>query len=134
VSRSRSGGWALLPTAALLAACAGPAERTPATGAPVVHLVLCWLEDAGNPDHRRRVIERTKGLRYARGMLDLHVGPALPGDRAIVDDSFDIGIFMRFESRAAMQRYLQEPVHLRAVREVFRPLCREIRAHDFVET
>ena len=133
LSRQSYGTWMAAAVCALLAACTGPAERSDAPAEPVVHLVLCWLEDPGNADQRRRVIERTRALAYAPGMLDLRVGPALPGERAIVDDSFDVGVYMRFRSRAAMGRYLEDPVHKRAVREVFRPLCREIRVHDFLE-
>jgi hypothetical protein len=131
--RQLRANWMTAAVCALLAACAGPAERGDAAAEPVAHLVLCWLEDAGNADHRRRVIERTRALAYAPGMLDLRVGPALPSERGIVDDSFDVGVYMRFRSRAAMQRYLEDPVHKQAVREVFRPLCREIRVHDFLE-
>lgn len=79
----------------------------------------------------RRLIEASRSPRAIPGVQALYVGPVLSSERAIVDDSFDVGLYFRFGSPQAMQRYLSHPRHERAVREVIGPLTREIRVHDF---
>jgi hypothetical protein len=99
--------------------------------AGVIHVVLCWLKEPGNEAHRRAVIERSRQFRYMPGVIELHTGPVIESDRAIVDDSFDVGVHLRFDSLPSMRRYLADPVHVRAVRDVFRPLCGRIQVFDF---
>ena len=63
-------------------------------------------------------------------MLDLRVGAALNNDRVAIDDRFDVGIYVRFESRRALTGCLTDPVRLRTVKQVFEPLCARIRVHE----
>ncbi len=114
--------------AALLAGCATRPSAPSAGG--VQHVVLFWLKEPGNPEHRRRILEATRGLASIPGLVSVSAGLVIPSERAIVDDSFDVGVVMRFESEAAMHAYLEHPEHRKAVAEVIRPLVRKIRVHD----
>jgi hypothetical protein len=118
----------------IVAGCAGYRQTPPQAEAPgVVHIVLYWLKEAGNPAHRRAIIERAQDFRYMPGVLDLHVGAAVKSNGTIPDDSFDVGVQLRFDSIESMNRYLVDPVHVRADREVFGPLCRRVQAYDFYD-
>jgi hypothetical protein len=97
----------------------------------VHHLVLCWLKEPGNSAQRQQLIEQTRLLRQIPGMRELRVGEVIPSDRAIVDDSFDIGIVMTFDNEADMNWYLQHPQHRWAVKEHILPLTRKILVYDF---
>ncbi len=114
-----------------LAACAAPGQQSEPIP-PIAPMLFCWLKDPGNTDQRRRVIiDATKKLRYVPGVLDLRTGPPLPSDRPIADDSFDVGVYLRFDDKQAIQRYLADPVHRRTVRDALAPRCGRIQAYDF---
>lgn len=98
--------------------------------ADVEHVVLCWLKAPGNSEATAAVIRTTEELRDLPGILDLVAGVPLASDRPIVDDSFDVGVVMRFADRTALETYLKHPEHVRRVDETLRPLCGQIRVHD----
>ena len=56
---------------------------------------------------------------------------AVPSDRPIVDDSFDVGLYLTFSSVEAMNAYLADDRHQKALREVFRPLSERYIVYDF---
>ncbi len=63
----------------------------------------------------------------------MRVGHSLPSDRKIVDDSFDVGIYISLANTEDMDAYLSHPLHTRAVEEVLQPLARKVVVYDFVE-
>jgi hypothetical protein len=97
----------------------------------VHHVVLCWLKEPDNSAQRQQLIEQTRLLRQIPGVRELRVGESIGSDRAIVDDSFDIGIVMTFDNEADMNWYLQHPQHRWAVKEHILPLTRKILVYDF---
>jgi len=101
-----------------------------ASSSNIEHVVLCWLE---HPDkkNRAKVIETTRELAAIPGVMNLRVGPVLPNEREVVDDSFDVGISMTFRNREDMENYVNHDKHVRRLKEVFLPLCEKIRIHDF---
>jgi hypothetical protein len=125
--------WLVAVLSVLVAAGCATTSHDRNDAQAVSHLVLCWLKDPGNADHRRRIIERSKGFRFMQGVLTVSTGEVVESERAIVDDSFDVGIVIRFASRADMQRYLDHPLHAAAVKEVIDPLTRKIIVYDFFE-
>ena len=127
----RPGPFALLLWALLLAGCAG--QPAPESGGRVNHLVLCWLKEPGNSEHRLRIIEQTQAFRAIPGVLEVRVGEVVPSQRAIVDSSFDVGILLSFANAERMRSYIQHPAHQRAVREVLQPLVSRILVYDFIE-
>jgi len=97
----------------------------------VVHTVFLWLKQSGNEQHRRQIMLATDRLRAIPGVLDIRYGEAIASCRAIVDDSFDVGIYFYFRDVAAMNRYLVDPVHERVVEQDIRPIVERIVIHDF---
>lgn len=117
-----------LATFLTLGSCATIAPPAP-TGS-VDHVVLVWLKRPGNPDDRKALLAAGDELRSIPGIRFLDQGTALPSERPTVDDSFDIGYVMRFESPAALEAYAVHPVHQKKVTEVLRPLSRKILVYD----
>lgn len=99
--------------------------------AGVIHVVLLWLKDSGNAQQRVLLIEATRRLRDIPGVREIRVGEVVPGERDIVDDSFDIGIYFYFDTVDAMQAYLEHPLHRQVVKSAISPLVSRIRVHDF---
>jgi hypothetical protein len=104
----------------------------PDSGA-VHHIVLCWLKDAGNADHRARIMEVSRSFRRIPGVRDVRVGQALESDRPIVDDSFDVAISFVFSDSRHLAEYLAHPAHRKATEEVLLPLVQRTVVYDFTE-
>ncbi len=99
--------------------------------AGVVHSVFLWLKEPGNTQHRHQILRASRQLRTIPGVVDIRYGEAIISDRAIVDDSFDVGIYIYFSDRAAMNRYLVDPRHKRLVEHVLDPVVDRIVVYDF---
>ena len=122
--------WPLL--FAVSAGCSLPLLAAETTGdATVVHIVLVWLKEPGNPEHRQRIVAATREFEAIPGVIDVSVGEVAPSDRPIVDDSFDVGLYLTFSSVDAMNTYLADDRHQQALREIFRPLSERYIVYDF---
>lgn len=97
----------------------------------VVHVGFIWLKEPGNKAHRAALIEATRGLDTIPGVIDIRVGEAIASERAIVDDSFDVGLYVTLESREALAAYLPHPVHQQLVKDVLKPLAAKLLIYDF---
>ena len=113
--------------ALLLPGCASM-HGTTETG--IKHVVFCWLKQPGDEQLQDKLLQASRELSTIPGVIDISAGRAVPSDRPIVDDSFDIGIVMSFSSHTAMQEYLVHPEHIRRVQEVILPLCQRIQVYD----
>lgn len=98
----------------------------------VSHVILLWLKDPTNLHHKQQVIEATESLRDIPGVLEIRVGEALPSERAVVDDSFTLGIHMLFRSPAAMETYVSHPDHTKTVTQAIMPFVDKIVIYDFM--
>ena len=112
----------------VLASCA--TISPPAAKGTVDHVVLVWLKRPGNPADRQALLDAGEALRIIPGLKFLDQGLALPSERPTVDDSFDVGYVMRFESPSALEMYAKHPVHQQKVAEVLKPLSRKIVVYD----
>ena len=115
-------------------AMAGP-DTAPASAssahANIAHIVLIWLKEPGNAEHRQRIIDTSQKLRAIPGVLDLQVGPVLPSDRAVAEDGYDVGLYVRLKDRQALQAYLEHPTHTGKLAEVFLPIMDRYKVFDF---
>lgn len=113
----------------ILSACASNSNIKPIENS-VIHVVLIWLQDAGNQEHMQKVAKITEQLKTIPEVKELRVGSSIPSNRKIVDDSFDLGIYMEFESKEDMEIYLQHPKHQEVTRKIIKPLTRKIVVYD----
>ena len=97
----------------------------------IQHVVLCWLKEPGNAEHRNQIIEISKTFRKIPGVLEVRVGRVIKSDRAIVDDSFDVGILVTVSDVERLQEYLDHPIHQKAKRDVLLPLMEKVLVYDF---
>ena len=124
--------WIWLLFAASAAVFSIPAlAAEPGSDAAVVHVVLVWLKEPGNPEHRQRIIDASREFETIPGVIDVSVGEVVTSDRPIVDDSFDVGLYLTFFSVDAMNTYLADGRHQKTLREVFRPLSERYIVYDF---
>lgn len=97
----------------------------------LVHVVLVWLKQPGNLQHRQEIIQASRALGEIPGVLDLRVGQVVPGERDVVEDSYDIGLVLRFRGKDALQAYLDHPLHVSTVKARFMPLMARYQVMDF---
>lgn len=97
----------------------------------VVHTVFLWQKNPGDRQHRRKLLQATDRLRSIPGVIDIRFGEMIESDRNIVDDSFDIGIYIYFSDVTAMNHYLVHPLHQTIVEQDIKPLVERIVVHDF---
>ena len=97
----------------------------------VEHIVLVWLKRPGNAADRATLIATAKKFQAEiKEIQHLSVGTAVPSERPIVDDSFDVGFVMRFASKADMDAYEKHPVHQKAVKETLLPIAKKVQVYD----
>ena len=46
----------------------------------IQHVVLCWLKEPGNAEHRNQIIEISKTFRKIPGVLEVRVGKVIESD------------------------------------------------------
>lgn len=128
-------GMCALICASLFTSCASLCCPTTAkaSSGQVEHVVLVWLKDAGNETKRLELIATAKGFqKVIPGIISISGGTPLPSDRPVVDDSFDLGLVMRFESVEALAAYEKHPVHVKAVKEALAPAAKKLLVYDVV--
>jgi hypothetical protein len=97
----------------------------------IEHVVLLWLNEPGNAVVKEKMIATTRTFqREIPGIVSVSVGDAVPSDRDVVDDSFDLGIVIRFRDRAALDAYQKHPVHVKASKEVLAPNASKLKVYD----
>ena len=116
----------------LLGGCSQMPVASHASGG-VNHLILIWLKDGGNPEHRYQIIEATRALQQLPGVISVRVGSVIPSNRSVVDDSFDVGVHMLFSDQQSMERYSANPEHVRIVNQLVMPLTKRLVIYDFEE-
>ena len=114
----------------MLIACTSTVTKTTNENR-IVHIVLVWLKESGNKNHMQQIIDISDQLKEIPEIQQMQVGRSIPSDRKIVDDSFDVGLYMIFTDQGDMQRYLVHPKHKEAVKTVLKPLASKIIVYDF---
>ena len=123
----------LLGSFALCAALAGGCRTACSDTHPgeVAHVVLVWLKQPGDAATKGRLVATARDLaERIPGIRMLSVGDALPSERDVVDDSFDLGLVMHFVDAAALAAYEVHPVHTAAVRDVLAPAAAKLVVYD----
>lgn len=114
----------------LIIGCAAPSKQ--AAAGKFYHVGLVWLKEPGNAQHRQKIIDAAHSFARAIPEVEfLSVGQAPPSASPYVDASFDVCLVMRFEDKAALDRYNEHPIHQQAAKEVFLPLSQKILFYDF---
>lgn len=117
----------------LLTACNAslPSHEETRQAKPVTHIVMVWFKPDVSSDKRMQIKQQTAMLKTIPGLLTLEMGEAIPSQRSIVDDSFDLGIMMQFPSVEAMNAYLVHPQHKAFVNDYVKGNVDKLVVYDF---
>ena len=117
----------------VLSGCISIEIGTPPKENVIHHVVLCWLKEPGNLEHRQQIVEATESFSQIPGVLAARAGQVVPSDRSIVDDSFDVGILILVPDSKRLTEYLEHPIHQKAKQDILLPLVDKIMVYDFQE-
>ena len=95
------------------------------------HVVIVHLNNPDDAEARQRLIDASHTFRQIKGVEAVYVGKMIPGDRPHQDSSFDVGIAMGFRSKEDLAAYATDPIHLKAVNGILKPLARDWTIYDF---
>ena len=117
----------------LLTSCAQLGMQGASKPGNVEHVVLLWLNEPGNEAVKDKMIAAARVFpKEIPGILSMSIGNAVPSDREVVDDSFDLALVMRFKDKASLDAYEKHPVHVKAVKEVLAPNASKLKVYDVV--
>lgn len=102
------------------------------TNEKISHVVMVWLKEPGNKVMREEFVKASESLNDLPGIISRHVGVAVPSDRKIVDDSFDVAVTVTLKDKAALDAYMEHPKHKKIVHDKLQPLVGKIVAYDFI--
>ena len=95
------------------------------------HIVIFWT-DPRNPSAPDALIEGAKKyLAGIPGVTHFHAGKMSPSPRSVVEQGYQVGLRIQFESKAAEEAYQIHPSHLEFVEKSFKPNCVKVVVYDF---
>ena len=113
----------------LLAGCVGLRGQSAVGG--IDHVVFVWLKNPGSAKDRQTLVEKSRELAADIPQIrSFRWGTAVPSNRSIVDDTFDLALVLNFADRTALDTYENHPDHNRAAKEVLRPITRKVVVYD----
>ncbi len=98
---------------------------------PLAHVILVWLKEPGNTAHRAQLVEASQHLEKIEGVIRVKVGQSIPSEQPVVDDSFDVGLYVELESTEALRAYAIDPVHLTILKNDIAPVTERYIVYDF---
>jgi hypothetical protein len=95
------------------------------------HVVIFWTQ----PDQPHAADELIAGaekyLRPIPGVLSFHIGRMVKSHRNVVDQTYQVALNLRFESKQQQDDYQIHPLHLEFVEKAFKPNCQRVVIYDF---
>ncbi|WCJ59248.1 Dabb family protein [Fontisphaera persica] len=95
------------------------------------HVVIFWTDPARPEAADALLAGAEKYLRPIPGILHFHVGKMVPSHRAVVDQSYAVGLNLVFADKATQDAYQTHPLHVEFVEKVFKPNCTRVVVYDF---
>ena len=124
-------GVLLLAVVVLMMTACQPRNPSITRGINVWHIVLVRLNDPHDDAAGQKIIDASKSFESIPGVLSVHAGRIASGDRLNQSSDYDIGIVMGFKSFQAIQNYVSDPAHRKAVDEVLNPRIKGYTSYDF---
>jgi len=94
------------------------------------HVVIFWTDPTkpGAPDEV--IAGARKYLAPIPGVVNFHLGKMAPSHRDVVDQSYQVGLSIQFESKKAQDDYQDHPMHLEFV-DKCKALWTKVVVYDF---
>jgi stress responsive alpha/beta barrel protein len=94
------------------------------------HIVVFWTDPAAPRAADEVLANAQRYLSPIPGVINFHAGKMSPSHRAVVDQSYQVGLNIQFETRQAQDDYQDHPLHLEFV-EKGKVLWTKVVVYDF---
>lgn len=95
------------------------------------HIVIFWT-DPRQPNAADELIAgANQYLRAIPGLLHFHAGTMVPSPRAVVEQSYQVGLNLVFRDKQTQDDYQGHPLHVEFVEKVFKRVCTKVVIYDF---
>ncbi len=94
------------------------------------HVVIFWTAPVKAAAADELVAGAKKYLPSIPGVVSFHAGKMATSHRDVVDQSFQVGLNLRFETKQAQDAYQAHPLHLEFVVNC-KPLWTKVVVYDF---
>jgi len=95
------------------------------------HVVIFWTKPELPEAADALIAGAEKYLRPIPFAQSFHLGRMVPSHRPVVDQSYQVGLHLLFEDKAAEAAYQVHPLHVEFVEKVFKPNCARATIFDF---
>jgi Stress responsive A/B Barrel Domain len=98
----------------------------------ITHVVIAWLKpEFRTEEYINKLLQANERLREIPQVQSLQTGTARKSERKMVDDSFDFGNAMTFNSKQDMQDYLVHPIHVEFIDTYIKGKAEKVTVFDF---
>jgi hypothetical protein len=94
------------------------------------HIVIFWTDPAQTNAAEEVVASAKKYLATVPGVMSFHAGKMAHSHRGVVDQSYQVGLNLQFETKQAQDEYQDHPLHLAFV-EKCKMLWTKVIVYDF---
>ena len=94
------------------------------------HIVIFWTDPAEANAPEEVVASAKKYLASIPGVMNFHAGKMARSHRGVVDQSYQVGLNLQFETKQAQDDYQEHPLHLEFV-EKCKVLWTKVVVYDF---
>ncbi|HEX7027333.1 MAG TPA: Dabb family protein [Gammaproteobacteria bacterium] len=97
----------------------------------VNHVVLVWFNRSVDESYIHQVAVASQQLEQISGVITISAGLPIESERPVVDDSFDLGLIIRFDSVDKMRSYVSDPIHKKFVEDYLQGKLDKLLVYDF---
>ncbi len=102
-------------------------------GRMLSHVVIFWTKP-GVVDAAEKLLAGVKEyLAPIPGVSVLHAGKMVPSERPVVEQSYQVGLYVQVEDKAAEIRYQQHPLHLAFIEKCLKDNYERVLVYDFAD-
>jgi Stress responsive A/B Barrel Domain len=94
------------------------------------HIVIFWTDPAQTNAAEEVIAGANKYLATVPGVMKFHAGKMARSHRGVVDQSYQVGLNLQFETKQAQDEYQDHPQHLAFVEEC-KGLWTKVVVYDF---
>jgi hypothetical protein len=95
------------------------------------HVVIFWTDPKQPKAADELIAGANEYLKPIPGVLHFHVGKMATSHRAVVDQSYQVGLNLVFPDKKTQDDYQDHPRHIEFVEKVFKRVCTRVVVYDF---
>lgn len=97
------------------------------------HVVIFWTKP-DVPDANAKLLAGMKEyLQPIPGVNVFHTGTMVPSERPVVEQSYQVGLYVQVQDKAAETAYQKHPLHLEFIEKIVKTCVARVVVYDFAD-